>query len=191
MYYIVLLSALALAASARAQVAITTDPGMTKGTAAAPVTIIEFADYQCPYCKRVQRALDEVLREFDGRVRLVFKDFPLAVHDRARAAAEAARCAASQGAFWTYHDRLFAEQPRFSREQLIEYAVDIGLDRDEFIGCLDEHRFAPAVDADVAQARALGVSVTPTFIIDGVKIEGSRPPAVFRDAIDEALRRAR
>lgn len=122
-------------------------------------------------------------------MRLVFKDFPLNRHAQARPAAEAARCAGAQGGYWAYHDRLFAEQPRFAREQLIRYAVDLGLDRKKFVSCLDARTYAAAVEADVGQARALGVNSTPTFIINGVKVEGSRPPEVFREVIDDALRR--
>jgi protein-disulfide isomerase len=121
-------------------------------------------------------------------VRLVFKDLPLPSHDKARPAHEAARCAAEAGKFWAYHDRLFAEQPAFEREALIGYAVDLGLDRAAFVRCLDERRFAAAVDADVAQARALGINGTPTFLVNGRTLVGAHPIETFRSVIDEALK---
>lgn len=132
-----------------------------------------------------------MLREFDGRVQLVIKDLPLAIHDLARPAAEAARCAGADGRFWLYHDRLFAEQPRFERDHLIRYAVEVGLDGERFARCLDERAFAPAVEADVAQARALGITSTPTFLVNGVVMVGDHPVETFRSVITEALRRRR
>jgi protein-disulfide isomerase len=118
----------------------------------------------------------------------VFKDLPLPFHDLARPAHEAARCAAEAGKFWPYHDRLFAEQPAFEREHLIVYAVDLGMDRAAFVRCLDERRFADAVEADVVQARALGITGTPTFLVNGRKLVGAHPIETFRTVIDEALK---
>ena len=178
-------------ASARAQLERTADPAMVKGPATAPVTIVEFSDYQCPYCKSVQPALAKILAEYDGRVRLIFKDFPLAIHDRARPAHHAARCAAAAGKFWPYHDRLFAAQPRFDRESLITYAVEVGIDSDLFARCLDEARFAGAVERDVAEARAHGIRQTPTFLINDRPLVGAQPVETFRTLIDEALRETR
>ena len=121
-------------------------------------------------------------------MRLVFKDMPLASHELARPAHEAARCAAQAGKFWPYHDRLFQEQPAFEREDLLRYAVDLGMERDAFTKCLDERRFAAAVEADVAQAKALGITGTPTFLINGRQLVGAHPIETFRSVIDEALK---
>jgi len=132
--------------------------------------------------------LDDVMREFDGRVRLVFKDFPLPFHSLAAPAHEAARCAGSLGKYWAYHDRLFEEQPDFAREELIAYAVEVGLPREAFTRCLDERRFAGAVQADLAEGRANGVDGTPTFFINGQKLVGALPADAFREAIRDALR---
>jgi protein-disulfide isomerase len=121
-------------------------------------------------------------------VRLVFKDMPLASHELARPAHEAARCAAQAGKFWPYHDRLFQEQPAFERQDLLRYAVDLGMERDAFTKCLDERRFAAAVEADVAQAKALGITGTPTFLINGRQLVGAHPIETFRSVIDEALK---
>jgi protein-disulfide isomerase len=124
-------------------------------------------------------------------VRLVFKDFPLPSHKLARPAHEAARCAGALGRYWPYHDRLFAAQPNFQRDDLIRYAVEVGLTREGFTQCLDDRRFAAAVEADVAQARALGVRSTPTFLINGRPLVGAHPVETFRSAIDDALRGGR
>jgi protein-disulfide isomerase len=120
-------------------------------------------------------------------VRLVFKDFPLPSHKLAPLAHQAARCAGAVGQYWPYHDRLFAKQPEFDRDDLVRYAVELGLSRDAFVACLDSKRFAAAVDADLAQGRALGVRSTPSFLINGRPVIGAQPTDVFRTAIDEAL----
>jgi len=129
-----------------------------------------------------------LLQEYDGRVRLVFKDMPLPFHDLAKPAHEAARCAGAVGRYWAYHDRLFAEQPAFEREDLVRYADELGLDRTAFVRCLDERRFRAAVEADMAQAQALGINGTPTFIVNGQKLVGAHPLETFRTIIDDALK---
>jgi protein-disulfide isomerase len=129
-----------------------------------------------------------VLKEYEGRVRLVFKDLPLSSHEFARPAAEAARCAGAQGKFWAYHDRLFENQPEFDRRRLLDYADQVGVERKAFVQCLEAHTFQKAIDADVEQARALGIKATPTFIINGQPLVGAHPVETFRRVIDEALR---
>jgi protein-disulfide isomerase len=129
------------------------------------------------------------MREYEGKVRLILKDMPLASHDLARPAHEAARCAGAEGRYWPYHDRLYLEQPRFGRADLVRYAVEVGLDAERFGRCLDERTFAETVEADVTQARALGIKATPTFLINGQVLEGAHPVESFRSAIDDALRR--
>ena len=132
-----------------------------------------------------------MFKEYGGRLRLIFKDLPLPSHEFARAAHEAARCAGALGRYWPYHDTLFANQPKFERDDLIRYATDVGLSREKFTACLDSHRFAPAVEADVAQARALGIRGTPTFVINGRLAVGALPVEDFRQLIDEALKERR
>ena len=122
-------------------------------------------------------------------MRLIAKDLPLASHRQARQAAEAARCAGAEGRYWPYHDRLFAEQPRFAEGRLIAYAVELGLDREAFTRCLGQRRFARAVDDDLAQAQALGIGSTPTFLINGRVLVGAHPPEPFRAVIDDVLQR--
>jgi protein-disulfide isomerase len=130
-----------------------------------------------------------VLKEYAGRVRLVYKDFPLPSHEFAIPAAEAARCAGVQDQYWPYHDRLFANQPRFRRDDFLAYTEGLGIDRARFSRCLDEHAQRAAVEASFAEGRALGVSSTPTFFINGRPLVGAQPVEAFREAIDAALAR--
>lgn len=130
-----------------------------------------------------------MLKEYDGRVRLVFKDFPLPSHQLAMAAHEAARCAGAQQRYWPYHDRLFKEQPRFQRDALVAYARDLGLDRERFTRCLDGHAEEALVRASRDEGRALGVKSTPTFMVNGSPLIGAQPVEAFRQAINEALQK--
>ena len=132
--------------------------------------------------------LDQVLTEYRGTVRLVFKDFPLQGHTLARPAHEAARCAGAAGKYWEYHDRLFKSQPNFSRPELLRYASDLGIPAEAFAQCLDNSRFRSLVEADVEQGQRLGVSGTPTFFINGVGLQGAAPYDEFKRVIDQALR---
>ena len=166
------------------------DPAMTRGPAAAPVPIFEWSDYQCPYCKRAQVVLARLQAEFPDTVKITFKDFPLRSHERALPAALAARCAGAQGRYWEYHDLLFVAQPDFSRDELLGYARRLGLDTPPFTECLDSARFRDAVLADQREGLDAGVGGTPTFFINGRKIEGALPLEEFREAIRQALREA-
>jgi protein-disulfide isomerase len=186
----VLLLAGVTAAGAAEPPAATIEPTMTRGPAAAPVTILEWSDFQCPFCQQAQDTMARLLGEFPDSVRLVFKDFPLRSHEGALPAALAARCAGAQGRFWEYHDLLFVAQPAFSREELLGYARRLGLDVPRFTECLDAARFRDAVAADQREGRAAGVRATPTFFVNGEKIEGALPIEEFRDAIRRALRDA-
>ena len=121
-------------------------------------------------------------------MRLVYKDFPLPSHSLAMPAHEAARCAGDQGRYWAYHDVLFERQPRFERQDLVDYAINLNLDREHFERCLDGHQYRAAVEADFAEGRELGVRSTPTFLINGKPLVGAQPIENFRAAIDEALR---
>jgi protein-disulfide isomerase len=132
-----------------------------------------------------------VLQEYDGRVRLVFKDRPLGMHTLARPAHEAARCAGAVGKYWPYHDRLFDAQPAFRRSDLLAYAAELGLNQDEFGRCLAERRFADEVQRDIDQAEALGITSTPTFLINGQRVIGATSVEEFRAIIDKALQERR
>jgi protein-disulfide isomerase len=150
----VLLLAGVTAAGAAEPPAATIEPTMTRGPAAAPVTILEWSDFQCPFCRQAQDTMARLLGEFPDSVRLVFKDFPLRSHEGALPAALAARCAGAQGRFWEYHDLLFVAQPAFAREELLGYARRLGLDLPRFTECLDAARFRDAVAADQREGRA-------------------------------------
>lgn len=134
--------------------------------------------------------LDRVLSDYRGKVRLAFKDFPLDFHTLARPAHEAARCAGTFNKYWEYHDRLFQAQPEFSRPDLLRYATDLGIPVNQFTECLDGGRSRAQVEADVEQGRQLGVSGTPTFFINGLRLAGAAPYEAFKEVIDRALRDA-
>ncbi len=131
--------------------------------------------------------LGRIIAEYPGKVRLVFKDFPLASHEGALPAAEAARCAGDLGRFWEYHDLLFVAQPSFARADLVGYASRLGLPVDRFTTCLDGGQHRQAVRADLAEGRAAGVRGTPTFFVNGERMVGARPFEAFRAAIEQAL----
>jgi protein-disulfide isomerase len=168
----------------------TVDPAMTRGPAAAPVTVFEWSDYECPYCKRAQETLRRIQAEFPDTVRLVFKDFPLRSHPNAVPAASAARCAGVQGRYWEYHDLLFVGQPDLSRRDLIGYARRLGLEAGPFTECLDRGLFREAIRSDVREGVAAGVRATPTFFVNRRKVEGVLPLDEFRAVVEQALRDA-
>jgi protein-disulfide isomerase len=131
--------------------------------------------------------LGRILAEFPDTVQLVFKDFPLASHDRAVPAAEAARCAGQHGRFWEYHDLLFVAQPAFSRPDLLLYADRLGVPREPFAACLDGGAHRGAIRADVVEGRAAGVKGTPTFFVNGRRLVGVQSVETFREAVEDAL----
>ena len=131
------------------------------------------------------------MQEYDGRIRLVFKDRPLPMHTLARGAHEAARCAGAARQYWPYHDRLFEAQPAFGRDDLLRYATELGLDVADFTRCLDERRYAAQVEADVVQAQALGINGTPTFLINGRVVVGGLPLEELRAMVGDALKARR
>jgi len=166
------------------------DPAVARGPSDAAVTIMEFSDFQCPSCKRAQQALGQVMKEFEGKIRLVHKDFPVPTHKGALPAALAARCAAAQGVFWEYHDLLYLAVPDFSRDDLVRYAGRLSLDREAFTTCLDTRQFREQVEADVREGRALNLPGTPTFLVNGKPLVGAQPIEALREAIRDALREA-
>ena len=162
--------------------------GFVRGNKAAPVTIVEFSDFQCPFCKRATPIVKQVLEHYPGKVKWVFRDFPIAsLHPDAPKAAEAARCAAEQGKFWEYHDVLFEKAPQLSIEELKRYAKDLKLDSAAFAKCLDSGKQAAAVKADIEQGDRLGITGTPTFFINGRQLVGAEPLATFEKIIDTEL----
>ena len=175
----------------RSEVAVdAADPAL--GPASAPVTIVEFSDFQCPFCQRVAPTLKRVRDAYGDRVRIVWKDFPLtSIHPQAFKAAEAAQCAHEQGKFWEYHDRLFGNQQALQVESLKKYAADTGLDAATFAGCLDTAKYAERVQAQMGVGAKLGVNSTPAVFINGRLLTGAQPYETFVAVIDEELERAK
>ena len=166
------------------------DPAL--GDASAAVTLVEFSDFQCPFCARVMPTLKQVQQAYGDRVRIVWKDFPLtSIHPQAFKAAEAGQCAREQGKFWEYHDRLFANQQALEPELLKKYAADAGLDAAKFSACLDTAKYGDRVQEQMGVGTGLGVSSTPTVFINGRLVSGAQPYDVFTTIIDEELERAR
>jgi len=161
--------------------------GTARGPADAPVVIVEFSDFECPYCLRVTPTIQSLLDEYPEQVRLYYRHLPLPNHKRARAAATAAVCAERQGEFWEYHDVLFENQRALGDADLRGYAEQIGLDLDHFDACLTSPEAAARIDEDLAAASALGVSGTPAFFVNGLPLKGAQPIAQFQRLINEEL----
>jgi protein-disulfide isomerase len=159
----------------------------TRGSSAAPVEIIEFSDFECPFCGRAELQIRQVEERYGDRVRVVYRHFPLSMHPHAAGAAEASMCAAEQNQFWPYHDALFAEQGKLSVEDLKRTARTLKLDGPSFDACVDSHRFRDAVGADVRDGTANGVVGTPTFFINGRFISGQQTLDALAHVIDEEL----
>jgi len=157
------------------------------GGAKAPVTIIEFSDYQCPFCKRAEDVVNQVMKTYGDKVRLVYRDYPLPMHSQARPAAEAAACANAQGKYWDYHAKLFANQSALGEDKLKQYAKDVGLDGAKFDQCLAEKPGKAAIDKDVEDGGKVGVNGTPAFFINGRMLTGAQPFEKFKQVIDEEL----
>ncbi|MDE2089846.1 MAG: DsbA family protein [Gammaproteobacteria bacterium] len=161
---------------------------LARGPANAPVTIVEFSDFQCPFCKRAEQTLRELEHQYQGKLRVVYRYFPLLpIHPDSVKAAEAAQCAAEQGKFWPYHDILFAKQNALGSPDLKKYAQGLKLNMQRFDTCLDTDATVSRVAGDVAEGNRLGVSGTPTFFINGIRLSGAQPIARFKKLIDGAL----
>jgi protein-disulfide isomerase len=150
----------------------------------APVTIVEFSDFQCQFCATAHRVLKQVLAAYPREVRLVYRHFPLGGHPAAKPAAEAAECAGQQGRFWEYHDRLFAQPAAVDATRFRTIADELGLDGRAFASCLDGGSMRSRVSQDVDEGRRAGVTATPTFFVDGQLLEGAQPFEKFKSLID-------
>ena len=164
------------------------DPARVRGEAKAPVTIVEFSDFQCPYCKKVQPILKDLLAKYDGRVKLAYRDFPLrTLHAQAQLAAEAARCAEDQGMFWQYHDALFADQSKLDDAGLVKTAQMLGLNEKSFQTCLAAGSFKAPIEEDVQEGTKAGVTGTPGFFINGEFLNGAQTEGEFEKIIELEL----
>jgi protein-disulfide isomerase len=157
-----------------------------RGDAKAPVTIVIFSDYECPFCKRAEGTVDEVRKTYGDKVRVAHRDFPLSFHQHAQPAAEAARCANAQGKFWEYHDKIFPSTD-LSNEKLQALATDVGLDRAKFDACVSKREFKDAVEKDAAEGSGVGVTGTPAFFVNGRMLTGAQPFEKFKELIDQEL----
>ena len=163
------------------------DGAPTRGEARAPVTIALFSDFECPYCVRAEATLRTLEAAYPGKVKVAFKHRPLPMHDHARVAAKASLAAEMQGRFWEYHDVLLAHRDALDRASLEGYAATLGLDEQRFARDLDDPRLEARVSADEAQANKLKVEGTPTAFVNGRRITGAQPLAVYRAAVERAL----
>ncbi|MFP2960145.1 thioredoxin domain-containing protein [Myxococcus sp. 1LA] len=169
----------------RKQVAAT---GAAKGgPEGAPVTIVEFSDFQCPFCSRANPALAQVQQEYGDKVRIVFRHFPLDFHKEAPKASEASLCAGDQGKFWEMHDALFANQQALGVDALKKHAADLKLDTAKFNACLDSGEKGAIVQKDLAEGKQAGVTGTPAFFINGILLSGAQPFDEFKSIIDAEL----
>src|SRR5579885_1632463 len=154
-------------------VKLTIDGAPSKGPADAKVTIIEFSDFQCPYCAKAVGEVNQVLAKYPKDVRFVFKQFPLDNHSQAALAAEAALAAQAQGKFWEMHDKMYANFRSINRDRILAWAKEVGIDLDRFEADLKSHKYAPRVASEVKQGDAAGVEGTPTFFINGKRLNAA------------------
>jgi protein-disulfide isomerase len=160
-----------------------------RGPATAQVTVVEYSDFQCPFCARVNPTLDRLRETYGDKIRLVFKDFPLPNHQQAPKASEAAHCAGDQGKFWEMHDRIFANQQSMQVPALKQHAAALGLQAGTFDQCLDSGKYAARVAENTKSGEALGISSTPSLFVNGRPVVGAQSFEYFKIVIDEELAR--
>jgi len=170
------------------RIEVASDPNRMLGPADAPVSIVEFSDFQCPYCQKAYPTVLAVLAKYGDQVNLSYRDFPLrSIHPRAQIAAQASRCAGEQGKFWEYHNSLFELPNQLGDEELALHAATIGVDTEKFEACLDSDRYDDAIEQDLQAGMKAGVTGTPAFFINGILVSGSQPVSVFEKTIDSEL----
>ncbi len=179
-----------------AHVAILMQPSRVKVEAAnspwsggkdASVTVVEFSDFQCPYCRAAENTVKQIKGKYGDRIKFVYMDFPLSFHEHAMDAARAASCAGGQNKFWPYHDALFADQSKLAAADLKATAAKLGLDSKKFAECFDKGQPDATIKADMAQGQSLGVTGTPTFFINGREIVGAQSAEKLSEVIDDEL----
>src|SRR5262249_53505716 len=156
-----------------------------QGELNAPITIVEFADFQCPFCGRVQPLLKDVLAKYKGKVKLAYRDFPLApIHPHAEIAAEASRCALDQGKYWEMHDAMYSDQTKLDEAALVKTATRLGLNDASFASCMRSGKYKELVQQDLQAGTEAGVNATPSFFINGEFLGGAQSAADFATIID-------
>jgi protein-disulfide isomerase len=166
---------------------VNTQGSPSRGKPDAKLAIVEFSDFQCPFCRRVGPTLEQIEREYGDQVRIVFKHLPLAMHPKAPAAHAAAEAAHRQGKFWQMHDLIFSDQAAMSPEKYVEYAKQLGLDVDRFQRDVASAEVKNRIDADAQEAARLGVTGTPAFFVNGRFLSGAQPFPAFKELIDQEL----
>jgi protein-disulfide isomerase len=166
------------------------DSSRVRGNPDAPITIVEFSDFECPFCRGSEEIIKNLLSKYGNKIKLAYRDFPLRqIHAYSQSAAEAARCANEQGKFWEYHDLLFSSPGKLDSSGLLAHAKALQLNEAQFLSCLNTEKFKSAVEADVKAGSRARVSGTPAFFINGVFIGGAQPASVFEKTIDSELAR--
>src|SRR5262249_27781048 len=155
----------------------------------APVTTVAFSDFQCPFCSRAVPTLKELEKQYEGKIKVAFKNQPLPFHNNARPAAMAALAANEQGKFWEMHDKLFSNQQNLDRASLEKYAQEVGLDIGKFKAALDSNKFDAQITADSNEGNKVGANGTPTFFINGHQLVGAQPLESFKAMIEEELKK--
>ncbi len=172
----------------RPSVEVGADDDPMKGSKNAKVTVIEFTDYQCPFCGRARPTVKQIVKDYGDKIRYVLRDFPLDFHPFAKKAAEAADCAGEQGKYWEYSEILWDKQGNLEVESLKKYAGQLNLDQKKFEECLDSGKMTAEVNKDIQDGAAVGVTGTPTFFINGQLITGARPIEQFKEIIDQEIK---
>ena len=159
-----------------------------RGKADAKITIIEFSDFQCPFCQRGAMVMEQVLKEYPNDVKLAFKNLPLSFHPEAKPAAKAALAAKEQGKFWEMYDELFANQHRLGSDAYVEFAQKLGLNVEKFKTDMASDKIEKAIQSDSDLGASLGVQGTPAFFVGGVKVSGARPLQSFKEIVDRLMK---
>lgn len=161
--------------------------GHTVGNPDAPVTIVEFSDFECPYCANFNQTMGKVIKEYPNDIRWVYKHFPLSFHKEARPAAEASECAAEQGEFWGFHDGLFENRERLGESLYTELAIELNLDSGQFEKCVSSRKYKDKVEEDYQEGVKAGVKGTPGNFINGLPLGGAVPYQNVKEMIDDLL----
>lgn len=154
----------------------------------APVTLVEFSDFHCPYCQRISPVLDRLMKNFPNEIHRVWRHFPLSIHPQAKEVHVASECAKEQGKFWAFHDAVYtAQKPVAGEKEIEKMAKEVGLNMRQFKRCLEDRRYEDVIDADIRKAKSLGVKGTPTLFINGKRYVGARPYRMMEEIIRKEL----
>lgn len=175
----------------RPRVNIDTNDSPMLGPENAPITIVEYSDFQCPYCAKAEKTVKQIIRNYPGKVKVVYKQYPLDFHKDAFRASEASLCANEQSSelFWKLHDYMLDNPRNLNENNLIQQAANLGAKESQFAQCLASKKYANKVKREIREGQAIGVQSTPMFFVNGITVKGAQPYSVFKELIDEELRR--